>query len=291
VPWEAPDFDDFGPIPSALAGRAWLDRLDRHFWLEIWRAPVIEAVEEMGIEARMYGPVLALVATDLAQTPLLNMILGGGEGGAVADGHLEEAVEWVESLGVDCRIPISPQAPEAGAAEDLLNRWGCRRSGSLVRFTRGAGLPGFEPPPWLEVRELTECAEGFGHLIGEGMELQLMAQTFFDSLPGRPDWRSYLAIDEQGRPIAAATMMCHYEFAQLGFVGTGARDRGRGAHLALLHRRILDAAGARCHTLFADTEESLDDLDGPSPAARNLVRAGFGQVSVRPVWRLPEAVA
>ncbi len=69
--------------------------------------------------------------------------------------------------------------------------------------------------------------------------------------------------------------MTHYEAAQLGFAATYEEDRRRGAHMALLHRRILDATAARCRFLFADTEEPLDDPGAPSPAARNLARAGL----------------
>jgi hypothetical protein len=64
--------------------------------------------------------------------------------------------------------------------------------------------------------------------------------------------------------------------------------RGRGIHLALLRRRIVDAIAAGPRLLFADTEESADFPTGlPSAATRNLVGAGFRLESVRPFWRPP----
>jgi hypothetical protein len=288
MPWRA---GNLGSILGGTADPGRLSTLERHFWLELWRVPVVEAVEEMGIEARLYGPVLALAVADLPRTPILNLILGAGDAGAVEEGHLEEALDWIEGFGVDCRIPIGARAPQAGAAEDLLNRRGYRRGGTLARFVRQSGPPGFPPPPGIEVRELTEFSEGFGQFIGEGLELELPGQGFFDGLPGRPRWRSYFAIDARERPVAAATMMIHYEVAQLGFAATCEEDRRRGAHMALLHRRILDATAARSRTLFADTEEPLEDPESPSPAARNLARAGFAQVAERTVWRpAPESL-
>jgi hypothetical protein len=284
VGWE----DDFLDLGRFLGGPSdpWrLERLDRHLWLELWRAPVVESVEELGIEARLYGPVLALAVADLKKTPLLNLVLGAGEPTAVSKGHLARALKWMESLGVDYRVAVQDNAPEGEAATELLDDRGHPRRGSLARFARRGGPPGFDPPPEIEVVEVTEFTEGFGSFTGEGFGLQLMGQNFFDNLPGRPTWRSYVAIDDDERPIASATMMGHFEVTQLGFAATKERDRGRGAHTALLHRRIADVAVAgHARTIFADTEEPLEDDDGPSPGARNLVRAGFGQVSVRSVW-------
>ena len=85
--------------------------------------------------------------------------------------------------------------------------------------------------------------------------------------------------------MAAAAMMVRWEIAaHLGFAATEEEARGRGCHLALLHRAILDA-GKRCQTLLAETTEPLGERDGPSTGCRNLLRAGFRQASVRAVWR------
>jgi hypothetical protein len=279
------DFLDLGRFLGGPADPRLLETLDRHLWLELWRTPVVEAVEELGIEARLYGPVIALAVADLPRTPLLNLVLGGGEQGAVSKGHLTEALEWMDSLGVEYRVPVQGKAPEGEAAAELLEDRGHSRLGSLARFARRSGPPGFEPPPEIEVVEVTEFTEGFGGFTGGGFGLQLMGQGFFDNLPGRPGWRSYVAIDEHERPIASATMLDHYEVAQLAFAATREGDRGKGAHTALLHRRIADVAVAgHARAIFADTEEPLEGDDGPSPGARALVRAGFGQVSVRSVW-------
>ena len=104
-------------------------------------------------------------------------------------------------------------------------------------------------------------------------------------LPGRDYWRCYRALGEDGGCLAAAAMMIGWEAAaHLGFAATAEEARGRGAHLALLHRAILDA-GQRCQTLFAETCEPLGEHDGPSAGCRNLLHAGFRQASVRPTWR------
>lgn len=280
--------DVFDLMWGDVASPGLFDKVERSFWLELSRAPVLDAVEEMEIEARRYGPVLATTVAALPHEPLFNRVLGAAEPGAVDKGHLEEALDWVESVGVECRVPVTLDRGEAGVAEDLLNRRGYRRAGSRVRFVRESGPPDFPELPGIKVVEIGEDTEGFSDFPGRGLDLDLLAYSFLDCLPRRDQWRCYLAYDKDGKLIASASMFLHWEVALLDFAATSEDDCGKGAHLALLRRRIQDAHAAQCHTIYAETEELPGELDGPSPAARNLVRAGFKQAAVRPVWRNPE---
>jgi hypothetical protein len=292
--WEIDDFgeeeDDFGEedlegILRALRSsrRPVPDSLERSLWLDLWRAPVLDAIEEQGVETRFYGPIQATVTAALPEAPLLNLLLGAAEPGAVAEGHLVEALRWIDSLDLACRIPIDPGHPEAGAAEEVLNQWGYERAESQVRFLREASTPEFPSPPGIEVVEIEQFTEGFGDLLGEGYELDASTGWFFDCLPGRYPWRCYLAFDEDRRCLAAAATMERIDAVHLGFAATAEEERGRGCHLALLHRVILDACPRR-PTLFAETTEPLRDRDGPSAGCRNLLRSGFRQASVRTTW-------
>jgi hypothetical protein len=277
--------DIFGSLKAAFDTPAWLNTLERHRWLDTWRAPVLDAVDELGIETRRYGPVQATVIHDLPEEPMLNLVLGAAEPGAVGEGHLDEALTWIESLEIQCRVPVDAQHREAGAAEDVLNRRGYRRTDSLVRFTRDTSAPEFPVPRGTGIERIRECTEGFAHTIADAFELDTIAQCFFDCLPERQDWRCYWVTGENGLAFGGGAMMLHYDIAQLVFAAVRERDQGRGGHMALLHQRILDAAAAGCHTVFADTTEPFDAPDAPSPAARNLVRAGFEQLSVRQIWQ------
>jgi len=264
-----------------------LDGLERRFWLDLWRAPVLDAVEEQGIEVRWYGPVQATLIAGLPRTPMFNLVLGACEPGAVEHGHLEEALAWAEALGVDFRIPIAAERAESAAAEELLNQRGYQRQAGLVRFARATAPPTFPEPAGIEVIEVEDFTEGFSDFPGEGFDLDLTAWSFFDCLPERDRWRCYVALDRRGSPVAGGSMMMHYGVAQLAFAGTGEAARGRGCHLALLRRRIHDAFEAGCHALFAEIEEPLDRIDPAATAARNLTRAGFERLEVRPVWTPP----
>ncbi len=272
---------------DSLMGPGSLYNLERQFWLELWRAPAIEAIDESRIEARRYGPVQATVIPVLPRMPLFNLVLGAADPGAVEEGHLGETLDWLESLGIDFRIPIRSEFQESGAAEDHINQRGYRRTSFLARFIRDASPLAFPEPAGIEVDEFCEETEGFSDYFAAGFGFDGSGHCLFDSLPGHEPWRSYVAIDENDLGVGAAMTMLHYEVAQLGFAVTNASARGRGVHMALLRRRILDAVAAGAGLLFADTEETSEDLEQLSPAARNLIRAGFKLVSIRPVWQPP----
>ncbi|HZK15522.1 MAG TPA: hypothetical protein VFC52_02905, partial [Solirubrobacterales bacterium] len=147
---------ELGLLFDDIAGTGAYYALERQFWLALWRVPYLGAVEEDGVEARHYGPVLAFAFRHEPRTALFNVLLGADRHDAVGAGHMAEALEWTESLGLDLRIPVRGEGEfdEAGESEDFLNRCGYRRTGALATFARGAGKAGFEPPPGIEVEEL-----------------------------------------------------------------------------------------------------------------------------------------
>ena len=73
--------------------------------------------------------------------------------------------------------------------------------------------------------------------------------------------------------------------AQIGAGQTLAHARGRGLNAALLHRRLLDAHRAGCHTVFVEVGEC--DLGSWSAVCRNLRRAGFEEAYEGRNWQRP----
>lgn len=282
----------FGQEMSTLVdnmfGAGELYRLERQFWLELWRVPVLDAVEEHGIEVRHYGPIRAFVTAAEPRSPLFNLILGSTAPGAVEGGHLAEALDWTESHGVDCRIPVRPDFGEPDATEDHLSRRGYRRTARWATFVRGDRPVSSPEPAEIEVDQIAEESEGFSDLLAAGYGTAWTGHGFFIGLPVRRDWRCYIAVDENEDGIGAAAMMLHHGIAQLGFAATPEPHRGKGAHLALVRRCVVDALAAGSSRLFAVTEEPLDYPHSDSTAARNLVRAGFGPMAARSLWRPPE---
>ncbi len=263
-----------------------LDAVERRFWRGIWNAVPAEIAEGQGVEAQDFGPVQATVAGALPEARMLNLVLGAGESGAVSGGHLDPALEWAESRSVSAYVPVTPDAPEARSAESVLHSRGYECGYAWMKFVRGVHPPRFTEPEGVEVLRVQSAEEPFGMIAATGFGLPPWAAAFFADLHARPGWHCYLArVDDE--PAACAAMFIDDGIAEFGIAATLEPARGSGCQMALLHRRITDAASAGCHTLFVETGERIPDR--PSPSYRNILRAGFEEAYLRPNWRVPEA--
>ena len=259
-----------------------LDHVERLFWRDIWETVPAEVAAERGIELRDFGPVQVSVVGDLPRVGMLNLILGAAEPGAVADGHLVKAAEWTAARGVTPYVPVMPGGPDAAEAEAWLAANGFDKAYAWMKFVRDAHPPRFAAPEGVEVIELhSENEAPFGTIAAVGFDLPAWASSLFARLPGREGWRCYVARLD-GEPQACAAMSIHDGIAEFGIAATLETARGRGCQLALLHRRILDAAEAGCDTLFVETGERVPDR--PSASYRNILRAGFEEAYLRPNW-------
>lgn len=259
-----------------------LDRVERGFWRGIWDSVPAGVATEKSIELQRLGPVQAAIVGELADVPMLNLLLGAAEDGAVEDGHLAAAVEWALSKGVSPYVPVAPELPGTDAAEAWLRENGFAPGYGWMKFVRDAHPPRFKAPAGVEVVELSDGEEEpFGMIAATGFGLPAWASTFFAQLPGHQDWRCYVAKVE-GTTQACGAMHVDGEIAQFGIGATLKPARGRGCQTALLHRRIADAAAAGCRTLFVETGERVPER--PSASYRNILRAGFVEAYPRPNW-------
>jgi Acetyltransferase (GNAT) domain len=262
---------------------ATLDAIEARFWREIWGSVPAPVAAEHGIELADFGPVQASVVGDLRQVGMLNLILGAAEPGAVADGHLATATAWVAEREIAPYVPLTPGLPETAAAEKWLRDNGFAPGYAWMKFVRDAHPPRFKPPADVEVFELsTETADPFGMIAATGFGLPAWAAAFFARLPGRRGWRCYAARVD-GEVAACGAMLIDGAVAEFGIGATLESVRRRGCQLALLHRRILDAAAAGCETLFVETGVRVEDR--PAGSYRNILRAGFEEAYLCPNWQ------
>jgi hypothetical protein len=258
-----------------------LDLVERRFWRDIWESAAAGVASERGVEARDFGPVQATIVTELAGMGMMNLVLGATEPGAVVGGHLAAAAGWARSHGVSPYVPVTPGLPDSATAEQWLAANGFTVDYAWMKFVRDAHPPRFAAPG-IEVAEVTDAGQGpFGMIAATGFGLPAWAATLFAGLPEHPDWRCYVARVD-GETQACAAMRIGEGVAEFGIAATLEPGRGRGCQLALLHRRILDAAEAGCHTLFVETGERVRDR--PSASYRNILRAGFEEAYLRPNW-------
>ena len=75
-------------------------------------------------------------------------------------------------------------------------------------------------------------------------------------------------------------LFAHGEVGWLGFGATRPEHRGRGAQGAILAGRIERARGLGLRRLVTETGAPRED--GPGPSYRNILRAGFREIEVRP---------
>jgi GNAT superfamily N-acetyltransferase len=260
-----------------------LNTVERRFWRGLWETMPVDAASEHGVEARDFGPVQVTVVKDLPAAPMLNLVLGAGEPSAAGNGHLSEALDWIESRQVSFYVPLT-EAAGSENARHLLESRQYERGYSWMKFVRDAHPPRFSPPTGVEVVAAGDEAEPFGMIAATGFGLPPWAAAFFADLHRKPGWHCYLA-HVDGKPSACAAMFVHDGMAEFGIAATLEPARGRGCQTALLHRRIADAVKIGCHTLFVETGERTPGR--PSTSYGNILRAGFEEAYLRPNWQPP----
>jgi hypothetical protein len=269
-----------GGVPYDAAA---LDAIEQRFWREVWESVPAPVASEHGIALRDFGPVQVTVVEALAEVQMLNLVLGATEPDAVAGGHLAAATAWAREQGALPYVPVTPGLAETGAAEEWLRANGFEPAYAWMKFVRDAHPPRFSVPDDVEVVELTGGEEEpFGTIAATGFGLPAWAGTFFARLPGLEGWRCYLARVD-GEPAACGAMLIDGGVAELGIGATLDSARRRGCQLALLRRRIVDAAAAGCQTLFVETGERVEDR--PAGSYRNILRAGFKEAYLSPNWQ------
>jgi hypothetical protein len=266
-----------------------MEQISRQFRREAWRSVVDDAVVESGVQVREFGAVQATAFGDLPEAHALNQIQGAAEPGAVADGSLAQAIEWMRSMEVDYRIPVADERPGTAEAKAWLGARGYERGGGLIKLVRDGSPPETPEDPRIWIYELGGediDGEGLCTVAAEALGLPSLAETLFFSLPQQEHWRCYTAaLDPEEGVVASAAMMICEGVAQLGPGTTLEHARGQGCNTALLRRCLLDASGAGCHTVFAELGEcEAEHLQG---ACRNLYRVGFQGAYESHNWQRP----
>jgi GNAT superfamily N-acetyltransferase len=260
-----------------------LDRIERRFWRDIWDSVPDEVAAEHGIELRNFGQVQAQVVRDIPEAKMLNLVLGAAEDAERGGEGLATAVAWAAEQGVSSYAPVTPGLPGAAAAETWLKANGFERGYSWMKFVRDPHPPRFPAPDGVEVVEVTAPdQEPFGMIGATGFGMYPWAADFFAYLPGREGWRCYVA-KVDGEAQACGAILIDDGVAEFGIGATLEAARGRGCQTALLHRRIVDAGEAGCHTLFVETGERVPER--PAASYRNILRAGFEEAYLRPNWQ------
>jgi GNAT superfamily N-acetyltransferase len=255
---------------------------------DLWRAAPKDAVDEAEVQYRHFGPVLATVFGDLPDVSLMNLVQGGAEAGAVEEGHLAEAIEWVRSREVDYLVSVPGDRPGAKTATAWLMDRGYEQGPLVRRFVHPATVDGEDHPAPLEIRELAPLeTEGMSHIFGDAFGLSALATVLILGLTTREGWHCYRA-SLAGEEVACAAMLVSGKVALLGLDATLPDARGHGCQTALITRRLVDATKAGCDSVIA---EVFDGDPVNHKAVSNLERIGFEEIPPTVTWRRPTGIA
>jgi len=255
-----------------------------HFREGIWGAAPQDAVDELEIRKRWYGPVLATACAGLADSRLMNTVQGAAEPGAIEGGHLAEAVEWMRSREVDYLVLVASDRPGSEAAETWLLSRGYEQGPTMRRYVRPAMPPSVNGDTRVDVRKLTAAeTEGMSLIFAAAMGVSDLATVPLLGLPDIEGWHCYSAYLDECE-VACGAMLIVDGLAVLGLDATVPEARHRGCHSELIRRRLVDAAQAGCQLVLA---ESFDSPDDRAEAGRNFLRAGFAEAGRSVGWRRP----
>jgi hypothetical protein len=267
---------------------------EKAFWAGLWEAPIPDMLHESGADMVRFGPIRAVCLTEEPRHPGVNFVLGASEAGAVTNGHLGDAVRWLETRcfewsddrGVGYRVPVVPGLPEAVLAEGWLSGHAHLREDGAWKLARDLSERRFAPAPDIEVLDWEDWDDGFGAPLAESLGLARAAEHFFLCLTSDENWRCYCAIIGDD-PLAYVAMHVEEGVASIALASRPYAGRDGEGQLAVLHRCMGDAEEEGCDAIV------LVDAGGEPPVSdrASLLRAGFEVAYRVPSWRSPAPVA
>jgi hypothetical protein len=251
-----------------------VERDAREDW---FRAAPQDFRKDFGLRIAELGSARWFAARRLA-VPLYNRVLGLGLDGP-AEGTVRQAVSmYAEAKVKSYFVQVPPWAELGESVFELrvVSRW--------AKLYRADAPPeGKETDLRIEEVGLAHRA-AFGPAACAGFGRPPPLVAWFNSILGRTGWRAYVAFDG-AFPIATAALFAKDGTGWLGLAATLPSHRRRGAHGALLTRRLRDGVAMGCRAFATETAE--DTPESSNPSLRNLLRAGFEIVHMRSNYSPP----
>jgi hypothetical protein len=267
-----------------------LEKVAQQLRRSMWRGVAVDAAEEAGISVCRFGPVQATVVQRLPEDRCLNRIQGASEADAVSGGHLAAAVEWMDSQRVEYSVSVTERRPGSIRAAAFLSNRGFTHDSASVTYVRDVLPPDEGEDTSVKIYKLSDQeVSGFGlcQITDDVFALAPAAWALIFPLPMVDGWHCYTAAsrDEALAISACGAMYTHDGVARFGIDATIETARRKGLNRALLHRRLLDAAGAGCQLAIAE----IADTDRGSSVAmgRSLTSIGFVRGHRTQCWARP----
>lgn len=221
-------------------------------------------------------PVPVVAALDFA---LFNRVIGLGIAAPANDAQLDGIQDAYSTRGQNnWAVSLSPIARPDDLAARLEQR-GMARAGDFAKVVRRSDAAQ-DAETDLRVEEVgREHAGAFAPVNVAAWGVPDAFSPWFAGTVGRDGWRHYIAFDGDD-PVSTGALFVSDGIVWLGFAATLSSHRNRGGQGAIMARRIRDAAELGCDLVH--TETGAETADEPNPSYRNMIRAGFELVYLRP---------
>lgn len=263
--------DDAFTLSRAIEG------IEAEAWRQHQLASPASIKQRYGIEVRDLAGGVALIAP--AGPVGMNRMLGLGLSHPLDDEALDQVIDVFRTAAVPRFMLLL--SPDAHGMNDthLLGRGFVQRSRMAKLFRRPDATASSATDLVITMIGHSD-ADLYGKVVAAGHDDPPDLAAAHAATVGTPQWRHYLAYDGGGAAVAGATLFWSNGVAWCGFSSTLPAARGRGAHSALLARRIRDAAELGCTLVACETVEETEAR--PNAAYRNMRRAGFEVAYMRP---------
>jgi GNAT superfamily N-acetyltransferase len=273
----------FSSVPPGLRPRTadraelaeWAERLALH---DLYAAAPASVRATSGLFVERVGPALGFGAPGIDSLFVNRIFLGEGDERAVAEAA-GRMVDTFAERGVRRYFVHVPLRLAAGSVASALETRGVTRyHRDWVKLARGPGEPPAPQTPY-PVRA-ANASDGPAFAVISALAFGFPRETLplLASLPGRPRWHVYVAVDG-ALPIATGALFAQGDVGYLTLGATLPGYRGRGVQRALLAQRVRVAQALGCRTIVSETGSRTPGE--PNSSYDNMVMLGMEPVAVR----------
>jgi hypothetical protein len=249
---------------------------------DMWRAAPAGLARRWGIASLDLGDAVCLGCAGIPGSPMLNHAVGLGVTAPATDGDLDALERFYARLGTGYVVAVGRDTGDLG---DRLRARGFADDRPWVTFHREAG-PVAAPAGGPRVVDADAgTAAAFGRIVAEAFALPPGLAGWLSAVVGRPGWTCQLALHGDA-PIGAAALYVDGDSAWFALGATLPGRRGLGAQGSLFASRARRALELGVRHFVTETGAPLPG-EGPGPSHRNMLRAGFAEVELRPNLAAP----
>jgi hypothetical protein len=204
-----------------------------------------------------------------------NRVFGVDRFWGEAGDEVKEAYCWLRKYAAEPWImQLDPDTPEE--VVQSLDRLGIgpTTNGWAKLFRWGTQLDAEHAPIDIRLAYDAGTAVDFARVVIDGFRFPAAAECWFSALSNRPNWRTYVAYEDD-RPAAAAAMFVHGDQCWLGIDTTLSPNRRHGLQAALIRRRISDGIDLGVRGFTAETSKPSRHYEASGSSYRNYRSSGF----------------